>query len=87
MKISEHNSHLVSTGKIEPGSGVYKKTTGAAKARANWSVILHHMPQAPNWFGLKIDPARNIGMSDMDGRITADDSRIHAYALPRQTPG
>jgi hypothetical protein len=43
MKINEHNSHLASTGKIEPDASVYKITTGVIKTRANWSVILRRM--------------------------------------------
>jgi hypothetical protein len=44
MKISEHNSHLASTGKIEPDAGVYEKTTGDIKTRANRPVILRREP-------------------------------------------
>jgi acetate kinase len=36
------------------------------------------------WCGLRIDPARNEQVIDREGRITTDDSRLHAYVIPAE---
>lgn len=36
------------------------------------------------WCGLRIDPARNERTIDREGRITTDDSRLHACVIPTQ---
>jgi acetate kinase len=37
-----------------------------------------------DWCGLRLDAGRNQGTIDREGRITTDDSRIHAYVIPTQ---
>jgi acetate kinase len=37
-----------------------------------------------DWFGLKIDPARNGEMINREDRITPGDSRLHAYVIPSE---
>jgi acetate kinase len=35
------------------------------------------------WFGLKLDPARNEQLiGGAEGAISTDDSRLHAYVIP-----
>ena len=36
------------------------------------------------WCGLTLDPSRNHQMINREGRITTDDSRLHAYVIPTQ---
>jgi acetate kinase len=36
------------------------------------------------WCGLTLDPARNEQVNNREGRITTDDSRLHAYVIPTQ---
>jgi acetate kinase len=36
------------------------------------------------WCGLTLDPTRNEKTIDREGRITTDDSRLHAYVIPTQ---
>jgi acetate kinase len=36
------------------------------------------------WCGLTLDPARNEQMIDREGRITTDDSHLHAYVIPTE---
>jgi len=35
-----------------------------------------------DWLGLKLDKARNKATAGSEGRISADDARIHAYVIP-----
>lgn len=37
-----------------------------------------------DWCGLVLDPAANEATVDRDGRITTDESRLHAYVLPAE---
>ncbi|HTP68703.1 MAG TPA: acetate kinase [Dongiaceae bacterium] len=34
------------------------------------------------WFGLKVDPAKNEGAIGKEERITTDDSKVHAFVIP-----
>jgi acetate kinase len=37
-----------------------------------------------DWFGLRLDPKRNEQTINREGRITTDDSKLHAYVIPTE---
>lgn len=37
-----------------------------------------------DWCGLSLDPERNRELVDAEGRITSDNSRLHAYVIPSE---
>ncbi|MGH9769468.1 MAG: hypothetical protein ACREAB_18750 [Blastocatellia bacterium] len=39
------------------------------------------------WLGLDLDRARNERTIDREGRITTDDSRLHAWVIPECVGG
>ncbi|MBD2775742.1 hypothetical protein [Iningainema tapete] len=34
------------------------------------------------WFGLVLHPERNQEITDCEGRVSTDESRLHAYVIP-----
>jgi acetate kinase len=43
-----------------------------------------HTLEGFTWCGLTVDPDRNNQIINREGRITTDDSRLHAYVIPTQ---
>jgi acetate kinase len=71
--------------------GAYLTALGGAEAVIFGGGIGENTPfvraqacEGLDWFGLKIDPLRNEETIDGEGRITTDDSRLHAYVIPSE---
>jgi acetate kinase len=71
--------------------GAYLAALGGAEAvifgggiGENTPVVRAQTCEGLEWFGLKLDPARNEGVIDREDRITADDSRVQAYVIPSE---
>ncbi len=69
--------------------GAYLAVLGGADALLLGGVINENTPWVRErvcrhftWCGLSIDTARNVATIDRDGRITSDDSRLHAWVIP-----
>lgn len=69
--------------------GAYLAALGGAQAVIFGGGIGEHAPtiraricEGMEWFGLRLDPARNAGMLGAEGRISADGAPIAAYVIP-----
>lgn len=69
--------------------GAYLAVLGGAKAIVfgggigeNTLLVRDRVCSQLNWCGLKLDSERNKQIIDCEGRITCDDSRLHAYVIP-----
>jgi acetate kinase len=71
--------------------GAYLAALGGAQAIVFGGGIGENTPSVRaralegfGWCGLTLDAARNERTIDREGRITTDDSRLHAYVIPTQ---
>ncbi len=69
--------------------GAYLAALGGADAIVFSGGIGEHAPvvrtricEGLEWCGLILDPDRNAATVGAEGRITADDARLHAYVIP-----
>jgi acetate kinase len=71
--------------------GAYLSVLGGAEAvifgggiGENTPFVRRRACEGFEWCGLRIDPSRNELTIDREGRITTDDSRLHAYVIPAE---
>jgi acetate kinase len=71
--------------------GAYLAVLGGAEAvifgggiGENTPFVRRRACEGFEWCGLQIDPALNERTIDCEGRITTDDSRLHAYVIPAE---
>lgn len=69
--------------------GAYLAALGGADALVFTGGIGENSPEvraricaSMEWAGLRIDPTKNEQMVGREGQISADDSKLHAYAIP-----
>jgi acetate kinase len=69
--------------------GAYLAALGGAKAIVfgggigeNTLFVRHYICSQLKWCGLTLDSERNQQTIDCEGRISTDDSRLHAYVIP-----
>jgi acetate kinase len=74
--------------------GAYLAALGGANAVVFGGGIGEHAPpvrarvcDGMSWCGLTLDPERNSGTVGSEGRISADDSTVHAYVIPVDEEG